>query len=241
MKRTLMAIVVSASISALATADGGGMGGGMGGGGMMGGTGMLVVADDGSLLVTEMGMGRGMMSDGPQSLDRELIRIDADGEERWRVSFDDGWPMMPVTDGDLVVVSLADDWWMGAGGMGDGGWDHGGMMGGFKSLDDSADGHATLVALDLATGEEAWRLDLDGDMISMPQFAPDGSQMYMTVREMDGDHVGDGPMRQREAAGSGMLTSSTVIAVDRHGNMLWSFDLDTDGGMGGPMGPGGSS
>jgi hypothetical protein len=232
MKRILIAIALGVSAAVLVFADGGGMGGGMGSGGMSGGSGMLVVADDGSLLVTEMGMGGGMMGGGSaQEVDRELINLSSSGEERWRVSFDDGWPMMPVTDGDLVVLSLADDWW----------WDHGGGMMGGKTFDgDEEQGHATLVGIDLATGAEAWRLELEGDMISIPQFAPDGYQLYLTVRVMDGDHVGGRPMRQGDAAGSGMLTSSTVVAVDRNGNVLWSLDLDDDGGMGGPMGGGGS-
>jgi len=58
MKRILIAAALAVSATVLVFADGGGMGGGgMGFGGMGGGSGMLVVADDGSLLLTEMGMG----------------------------------------------------------------------------------------------------------------------------------------------------------------------------------------
>ena len=168
-----------------------------------------------------------------------LVNIGPDGEERWRATFEEGWPMMPVTEGDLVVLALADDWWMGDGGIGDGGWDHGGMGGG-KTLDgEGSESHATLVALGLSTGQELWRLDLDGDMISMPQFTDDGSRLYLTVRDMDGEHGGGGPMRQGDAAGSGMLMMSTLVAVDRNGNVLWTLDLDDDH-MGGPMAGGGS-
>jgi outer membrane protein assembly factor BamB len=212
--------------AAIASAQGGGMGG-MGSGGMMGGSGMLVIADDGSVLVTEMGTGGGMMG-GSNEVDRELINIDPDGGERWRVSFEEGWPMMPRTDGGLVVLTLADDWWMGDGGTGDGGWGH---HGGGKTQDND-DGHATLVALDLATGQELWRLELDGDMLSMPQFTEDGSRLYLTIRDMDHDHPGGGPMGQGDAAGFGMLMTSTLVAVDRDGNLLWTLDLD-DGHMGG--------
>jgi len=241
MKRYLIAIALGVSASVLVFADGGGMGGGMGTGGMSGGSGMLVVADDGSLLVTEMGMGGGMMGGGDaQDVDRELISLSSSGEERWRVSFDDGWPMMPVTDGDLVVLSLADDWWTGTGGMGDGGWDHGGGMMGGKTLDGDEDqGHATLVALELATGDELWRIELDGNMVSIPQFSPDGAQLYVTVRNMNGDQVGGGPMRQGDAAGAGMLMSTTVVAIGRGGSVLWTLDLSDDDHTGGPMKRGG--
>lgn len=228
MKRNLMIVAIAVASAAIAFADGGGMGG-MGSGGMMGGTGMLVIADDGSVLVTEMGMGGGMMGDSGD-LERELINIDPDGNERWRVSFEEGWPMMPATDGDLVVFTLADDWWMGDGGLGDGGWGHGGG----KTLDEG-DGHATLIALGLATGQELWRLELEGDRLSIPQFTEDGSRLYLTVRGMDGDHVGGGPMGQGDAAGSRMMMSSTLVAVDRGGNVLWTLDLDDD-----HMGGGGS-
>lgn len=226
MKRNLMIVAIAIAGAALAFADGGGMGG-MGSGGMMGGSGMLVIADDGSVLVTEMGMGGGTMG-GADDLERELINIGPDGNERWRVSFEDGWPMMPAADGDLVVLTLADDWWMGDGGMGDGGWDHG-AMGGTTAMDvQDGEGRATLVALDLSTGQELWRLDLEGDMLSMPQFTEDGSRLYSTVRDMDDDHAGGGPMRQGDAAGSGMVTSSTLVAVDRSGTLLWTLDLDDD-------------
>lgn len=231
MKRNLMIVAIAVAGATIAFAHGGGMGG-MASGGMMGGSGMLVIADDASVLVTEMGMGGGMMG-GSDNLDRELINIDPNGEERWRVSFDKGWPMMPVTDGDLVVLTLADDWWMGDGGMGDGGWGYGGG----KTLDEG-DGQSTLVALDLATGRELWRLELVGDMLSMPQFTEDGSRLYLTVGDMGDDHGGGGPMGQGDAAGSGMMMSSTLVAVDRAGNVLWSLDLDNSQ-MGGPMAAGG--
>ncbi len=220
-------ILVAGASFALAQ---GGMGGSMGGG-MMGGSGMFVVADDNSVLVTEMGTG-GMMGGG-REIQRELINIGADGEERWSVSFDEGWPMMPTTEGDLVVLTLADDWWMGAGGMGDGGW--GGPA---KVQDGDHDGQAVLIALSLSTGEELWRLEIDG-MMAMPQFTEDGSRLYLTIRDMDGGgQTGADPMHQGDAAGSGMLMTSTLMAVDRNGNVLWTRDLG-DGHGGGPIADGG--
>ena len=122
MRRNLMILMLSMTVATFAFANGGGMGGGgMGGsGGMMSGAGMMIVADDGSLLVTNMDMS-GMM-DGSSStgtFDRDLVNIDVSGNERWRVSFTDGWPMMPTTDGDLVVVVLVSDLFMGDDGSGD--------------------------------------------------------------------------------------------------------------------------
>jgi len=96
MKRNLMILMLSLTAATFAFAHGGGMGGcGMGGsGGMMSGAGMMIVADDGSLLVTNMDMS-GMM-DGSSStgtFDRDLVNIDVNGNERWRVPFTaDGEP-----------------------------------------------------------------------------------------------------------------------------------------------------
>ena len=234
MNRNWMIIGLAVAAAAAAFADGGGMGGM--GGGMMGGSGMFAIADDNSVLITEMGMG-GMMG-GSGELERELINVGPDGQERWRVAFDEGWPMMPTTDGDLVVLTLSDDAWMGDGGMGDGGWNHGGM-GGAKMLDGgSGDGTATVIGLDLATGQERWRLDLDGDMISMPRFTEDGARLYLTAQDRNQQgQIGGDPMHQGSSSGPGMLMSSTLISLDRNGNVLWSYDLG-DGHGGGPMGGG---
>ncbi len=214
MRRTLLISVVVVVAAAAAPAQQGGM---------MAGSGMLVVADDGSLLVTNMDMS-GMMGGGSVSTtDRELVNIGSDGSERWRASFDDGWPMMPVTDGDLVVVVLMDDWFFGSGGMGDGGWSGGGHMGGGTK---AGDGEAIVVALEVTTGVERWRATVDGDMASMAQFSPDGSQIYLSVMEMgSGGGMGQGPMRQGEAAGAGVMNSSTIVAFDRSGNQLWTYDV----------------
>ena len=211
-------------------------GGGMGvGGPQMSGAGMMIVADDSSLLVTNMDMS-GMM-DGSGSFDRELVNIDADGNERWRVSFTDGWPMMPATDGDLVVVVLVNDRFMGDGGMGDGENPGGGMGGGMKAFGTKAsdgDDSVVVVGLNLATGAERWRTSFTGDMGSMVQFTPDGNQIYVSLMDIDGDHgVGMGSMNQGQSSGVGMTASTTVVALDRSGNTLWTHDLNSFGGMGG--------
>jgi outer membrane protein assembly factor BamB len=195
---------------------------GMGGGatsGMMGGSGMLQVADDGSVLVTRMEMS--MMGGGSQGLDRSVTDVAPDGQVRWTADFSTGWPMMLATNGDLAVVVLTPEWWYG----GDG--DDGGQ--GARQL--------TLVGLDLASGAERWRTDLDGDMASPPQFAPNGSQLYVSTREMGGTGgPGGGPMHQGDAWGSGALMSTTVISLDRSGQVQWTLDLD-GGHMGGPPAP----
>lgn len=224
MRRLDLMCIAMLALATSSFAQGGGMGGG---GGMMAGAGMMIVADDGSLLVTNMDVS-GMMGDGSFStIDRELVNIDANGTERWRVSFEDGWPMMPCTDGDLVVVVLVDDWFMGSGGMGDGGWNGGGMGHGMKNDElGLGNGESILVALDLATGEERWRATVAGDMASMAQFSPDGSRIYLSVREIgSGGGMGPGSIRQGQAAGAGFMSSSTVVAYDRAGNQLWTYDL----------------
>ena len=84
----------------------------------------------------------------------------------------------------------------------------------------------TLVGLDLATGAERWRTEIDGDMASLPQFAPDGSRFYMTVRDFNpGFQMPATPMHQGDAPSGAMLMSTTVVAVNRSGTVLWSFDL----------------
>ena len=105
--KTIVAICGLAMAWAVpAVAQGPSMGSGSG---SMAGSGMIVVADDGTLLITSMDVG-GMMGGGSvTSIDRELVNVRADGTRRWRASFDDGWPMMPVTDGDLVVSATGPD------------------------------------------------------------------------------------------------------------------------------------
>lgn len=224
MRRNLMILMLMMTAAAVAIANGGGMGGGTG---MMAGSGMMIVADDASLLVTNMNMG-GMMDGGSVSAaTRELVNIDPNGSERWRANFDDGWPMMPVTNGDLVVVVLVDDWFMGSGGMGDGGWNGGGMGGGMKDAGHGpGDGESILVALDIATGLEKWRATVAGNMVSMAQFSPDGLRIYLSAMETgSGGVMGHGSIRQGDVAGAGFTNSSSVIAFDRLGNQLWTYDL----------------
>ncbi len=123
-KVALMVAGIVVALPGLLLAHGGGMMGGAGNGNLAG-TGMLVVADDGSVLVTDMsGV---MMGGGAVQPSRALVNIGPDGDQRWSVEFTDGWPMLPATHGNIVVVSLVSDWWMGSGGMGDSGWGPGGQ------------------------------------------------------------------------------------------------------------------
>jgi outer membrane protein assembly factor BamB len=166
------------------------------------------------------------------STSRELVNINPSGTVRWRSSFDDGWPMMPVTNGDLVVFVLREDWWMGSGHGGDGGPPGGGGGGPGGPGGPGGDPHADeiiVVGLDLATGSERWRTTLDGDMATVPQFAPDGSQIYFTARDMSGDgRLPGDPMHQGDAPWGGSLMTTSVLALDRAGNLLWSLDLSDD-------------
>ena len=239
MKRILMILMLSLTAATFAFAHGGGMGGGgMGGGGMMSGAGMMIVADDGSLLVTNMDMSEMMDGSGSTgTFDRDLVNIDVNGNERWRVPFTDGWPMMPTTDGDLVVVVLVNDWFMGDDGMGDHGNPGGGMGGGMKAVgtkDDEDDDSVVVVGLNLANGEELWRTSFTGDMGSMVQFTPDGSQLYLSLMDIDGDHgIGMGSMNQGQSSGVGMTASTTIVALNRNGVEQWRLDLSSSGGMDG--------
>lgn len=219
--------VLTIAVHATAQMHGGGPGGGEGPGA---GAGILTVADDGSLLVTDMAAG-GMMGGGV--FEPALVNIGSDGVERWRVDFVDGVPMRAVNDGDLVVLVLRDDWFFGFGGTGDGGWGRGGGHHGGGGPG-TGDGHADLsilVALDLASGAERWRVELDGDMVMAPQFAPDGSRMYVTIRDFDeGFGPGSGPMGQGETVPASAMMSTTVVALDRAGSELWRTDLSGAGG-----------
>lgn len=194
---------------------GGGMGGGMGSGGMMGGAGMIVVADDGSVLLNDGHGFMGWQDDGGEAA--ELVNIDTDGTERWRVAFESGQPMMSVTAGDLVVVTLAEM----------GGWDdqgdhpgNDGMGGGGMGM-----GSSGLIGLDLVSGVELWTFDLEEASMLRAQISEDGSTVYVIAS--DAFEVGAGSMGQGDSGMGGQI-DSTLYALDRFGNLLWSLDLGQD-------------
>jgi hypothetical protein len=203
----ILAMLVSAD-QAVSCGNGGmgGMGGGMGGGMMMGDmdSSMIVVADDGSILVVEHGMG---MMGGWGSSQPTLSNISASGSDRWQTPFSGGWPMMLATNGDLVVVVVSS-----------GGW---GMWGAGQGA-----GQSWLLGIDLATGNPRWQINLENSMASFPQFSDDGSQFYITVSASGGQMYG-GPMDQ---SGWGSSMSTKLFAIGRTGNVLWERDVSGQGG-----------
>ena len=249
MKRTIFATVLSMAMAATGFAQmgGGGMGGGMGGGDMgggngnggmhggntggmggsggmggtggmgpggmgggMGGSGMFGVADDASLLFIDGH--NGMRWSDEESGPAELANISNDGQERWRVTFEDGQPMMIVSAGDLVVVNVRHaeqdpefgDW-------------HGGMNG----------GSSTLVGFDLVSGVQLWTFELEQASMTRAQLSEDGSMVYVMATDVAYEDMGTGSMHQGDGRfNQGM--SSTLYALDRFGDLLWTLDLDNN-------------
>jgi hypothetical protein len=203
----------------------------MGGGGMPNGTGMVTVASDGSLLAVQMGasMMGGPGGPGGQGFQRAIVSIGTNGAERWRATFTEGWPMMAANDGDLVIVVVVNNAWMwrSMSGMGWYPW-------GTPPQGGGGDEDAALVGLALATGAERWRAALPGDMGSLPQFAPDGSRIYVSVTDFGPGGTmggGGGPMRQGDTGGWGTQMTNKVVALDRNGVIQWTRDLSGSGGM----------
>jgi hypothetical protein len=202
----------------------------MGGGGATpNGTGMVTVASDGSLLATQMGASMmGGPGGGGQSFQRAIVSIGTNGTERWRATFTDGWPMTAANDGDLVVVVVMNSAWMWRSMSGMGWYPWGTPPQGGSPGEDAA-----LVGLALSTGAERWRTTLPGDMGSLPQFAPDGSRIYVSVTDFGpgGTMGGGGPMRQGDTGGWGTQMTNKVVALDRNGVIQWTRDLSGSGGM----------
>src|SRR5512136_139142 len=109
LKRCAGLVVVSLLVALTGAAQGM-----MGGGSVMpNGTGMAVVAADGSLLVTQMGMSMmGGPGTGGASLQRAIVSLGTNGMERWRFTVTQGWPMAAASNGDLVVVVVMNNAWM---------------------------------------------------------------------------------------------------------------------------------
>ncbi len=224
MKRELLAVACAlVALPSLVRAQGM-MGSGAG---MPNGTGMTVVASDGSLIVTQMGMS--MMGSpttgGSASLQRAIVDLGPDGKQRWRFSVTAGWPMMAANNGDLVVVVVMNDSWM---------WSAMSNMGWFPfgTAPQSGTQDATLLGLDLATGQQRWSATLPGDMGSYPQFSTDGTRIYVSVTDFgSGGMMGSGSMRQGDAGGFATQMTNKIVALDRSGNVLWTTDLSQSGGM----------
>jgi len=224
MKRNAVLVIgLMVGLESLASAQGM-----MGPGGIMAnGTGMLVAASDGSLLVTQMGMSMmgGPGGSGSASLQRAIVDLGSNGQERWRATFTQGWPMMAANNGDLVVVVVMNNAFMWRS-LSSSGW----FPWGSQPQGGSQD--ATLVGLDLATGSQRWSATLPGDMGSYPQFAADGSRIYVTVTDFGQvGMMGGGPLRQGDTGGWATQMINKVVALTRSGTALWTVDLSQSGGM----------
>jgi len=216
----LAAVIVSMPVIAYSQ---GMMGGNMG---MPNGTGMAVVASDGSLLVTQMGMSMmgGSGGSGSASLQRAIVNLGSSGQERWRSTFTQGWPMMAASNGDLVVIVVMNNAFMWRS-MSNSGWFPWGTQ------PQSGAENATLVGLDLATGRQRWSATLPGDMGSLPQFTTDGSRLYVSVTDFgQAGMMGGTSMRQGDTGGWATQMTNKVVALDRAGNILWTADLSQSGG-----------
>ena len=198
----------------------------MGGNFSANGTGMVVVAGDGSVLVTQMGMSMmGGPMQGGASLQRAVVDLGPDGKERWRATFTQGWPMMAATNGDLVVAVVMNNAWM---------WRAVSGMGWFPFGTPSSGGtqDASLVGLDLATGTQRWSATLPGAMGSYPQFSTDGSRLYVTVTDFgQAGMMGGGSLQQGDTGGWATQMTNKVVALSRAGSILWTTDLSQSGGM----------
>ena len=69
-------------------------------------------------------------------------------------------------------------------------------------------------------------------MGSYPQFAPDGSRIYVSVTDFGATSMmGGGPVRQGDTGGWSTQMTNKIVALDRTGNTLWTLDL-SQAGMG---------
>ena len=223
--------VVLAMLAAMAPLHASAQGMMSGGAGTPNGTGMVTVASDGSILVTQMGMTMmGSPGSGSASLQRAVVDLGTTGTQRWRATFSNGWPMMAGSNGDLVVVMVLNNAWM---------WRSLSGMGWFPfgSTPPSGTQSASLVGLDLATGSQRWSTTLPGDMGSYPQFSPDGSRIYTSVTDFgQAGAMGSGSMMQGNTGSWATQMTNKIVALDRAGNILWTTDL-SQSGSGGMMAP----
>lgn len=224
----ILAVVLAWPLAAGACGGGMGMGGSGGMGGTMGGSGGMMgmapaVAADGSIVLIE-GTQAGMWGWNQGEQAGSIAVVDPSGVERWRVTFTDLVPMMVTTEQNLVLATLSSGTWNDDDQHGgDHGWGGmGGMMGG-----SGMGGSSVLLALDLATGAELWRLDLEASML-MAQISPDGSLIYSVATQMGGG-MGGGSMHQGDASQG---WSSTLYAIDAlTGAVVWTRELSNGGFM----------
>jgi outer membrane protein assembly factor BamB len=178
------------------------------------GAGTMIVADDGSVLITLMGVTGTMAA---VQVQRGLVDIAPDGAERWHASFDVGVPAMLATEGDLVVIALGPDQWLGSN------FSQGANGARARAASIPSRLGTTIVGLDLANGNERWRVSLDGQISAPLEFSPDGSHIYVATVALNGSaQVPASPMKQGDSIGVAHANQVTVTALDRNGNMLWA-------------------
>ena len=198
-----------------------------GGAGTPNGTGMVTVASDGSILVTQMGMT--MMGSpggsGSASLQRAVVDLGATGTQRWRATFATGWPMMAGSNGDLVVVVVLNNAWM---------WRSLSGMGWFPfgTTPQSGTQDASLVGLDLATGAQRWSARLSPETWGRTRSSPPTAPGFTSVTDFgQAGMMGSGSMAQGDTGNWATQMTNKIVALDRAGNILWTTDLSQSGGM----------
>jgi hypothetical protein len=191
------------------------MGGNSGGGSMPGGPWMQpIVAADGTVLIV-----RPAAAADPDATGMELVALGATGSTLWTWTADAGIHDLVVASGLVVVTS-------GAGGG------SGPLMGGATSS-----ATTTVTALRLASGAEAWHLDVDGVAMGL---AADSARVYVTVVDpgaatssggsgTGSGSAGMGHVRGRTggtpSASYGPLRGVSLAAIDLSGNVLWTVPL----------------
>ena len=209
----LAAVVLVTAGGALAQ-----MGGNAGGGSMPGGPWMQpIVAADGTVLIV-----RPAAAADPDATGMELVALGAAGSTLWTWTADAGIHDLIVASGLVVVTS----------GAGDG---SGPMMGGTTTS-----ATTTVTALRLASGAEAWHLDVDGVVMAL---AADSARVYVTVVDPGAatsssgtgtgtGSAGMGRIRGRTggtpSASYGPLRGVSLVAIDLSGNVLWTVPLTSN-------------
>lgn len=161
-----------------------GMGGGMGPGGQGMNGGGLVVAPDGTAYVISKTPSTTTGAAGTSV----LVAVGKNGTQAWEWSAIGGI-REPVLAGSLVITAI-----------------------GARDGDETPE--TTVVALQAASGTEAWRVTVDGHAARLE---PAGDRILALLVK---------PTATGTAAGSASGPDRTLVAIDLTGTVLWSFSLD---------------
>lgn len=161
-----------------------GMGGGMGPGGQGMNGGGLVVAPDGTAYVTS----RTPSTTAGTAGTSVLVAVGKNGTRAWEWSAVGGI-REPILAGSLVITAV-----------------------GARDGDETPE--ATVVALQAASGTEAWRATVDGHAARLE--AAGDRVLALVVK----------PKATGMGAGSSSDPDRTLVAIDLTGTVLWSFSLD---------------